>query len=159
VSKKTVLTVLVVAAAAAVMLPMLSCKPTEQVMKDVILFQQPETLTVEAGEFHVWALNVVDSMLRYDPKTAYLSTSLVCVSSSPDNRISWYLFTPEQYNDFLDHTPNPPAVDYTINSESSTLFYPAMAPGTFYAVIDNTGDTLHEKRVTGVISTIWYVME
>jgi hypothetical protein len=159
VSKKTVLTVLVLAAAAAVMIPMLSCNPPEQVMKDIILFQQPETLTVQAGEFHVWALNVVDSMLRYDPKTAYLSTSLVCVSPSPDNRMSWYLFTPEQYNDFLDHTPNPPAVDYTIDSQTGTLLYHTTAPGTFYVVVDNTGDSLHAKRFIGRVSVWWYSME
>lgn len=158
-SKKTVFAVLALAATAAMVLPMLSCKPTEQVLKDIILFQQPETLTVQAGEFHVWELNVVDSMLRYDPKTAYLSTSLVCVSPSPDNRMSWYIFTTEQYTDFLNHVPNPPAADYTINSESSTLFYGSTAPGTFYMVVDNTGDSLHAKRFFGRVSIWWYSME
>lgn len=158
-SKKIVFSVLVLAAAAAVVVPMLGCDEAKRVEKYNILFQQPDTLVIPPGSYYTQTFMVVDSMFRFEPYLAYLNVMLVCTSSSPDNHASFYIFTPSQFADYVRNVPNPPALKSAVDRSGCSLLYEATVPGTFYAVIDNTGDTLHEKRVTGVISIIWYVME
>jgi hypothetical protein len=156
-SKKTVLSMLFLAAVAAMVFPVLSCKDEEPQFKIEYLFNEGDTAFVPMHGYWSKAYVVTSSMLSVDPRRATLSATLACCfPTSPNNKLSWYILDSANYASYQAGNTNPTSMCDQTDIDRCTLFTDATSPGTYWLVVDNRADTL-SKRIYGWVSRSWYV--
>jgi hypothetical protein len=159
-SKKTVLTVLVLVAATAAVLPMLSCDEEKLQPQNHSLFvvQPPETLTVAHGTYWAKQYSDVSAMMfgYYDKVT--LSMGLQCVGTFPDSNPKWYILNSDQYTAFGLGSPNQQFMNATLGASGCSMWVDVLSTqtGTYWAVIDNRREPTHDIKVTGSVYLRYY---
>jgi hypothetical protein len=153
-SKKTVLSVIVLVAAMAATFPLFSCdQEPEPLWHSVWVVMPPETLTVARGTY--WAkpyAEVTLSMCGYDPKpTLYMN--LDCVGTFPDSNPKWYILNSDQMTEFGLGHPNQQFMNATLGGSGCTMWYQLSSSqtGTYWAVIDNRRSPNQDIRVKGEV--------
>jgi hypothetical protein len=157
-SKKTMLAVLVLVAAAAVLLPMLGCQTEEPTLQFRLIFQSPDTGDVPVDGYYSREFAVTGDMLSVGPKTAQLSMTLSRLDTpSPNKSMCWYIMNSDQYIDFQLGTPSPQYMKAALDTGDCNIFATITEPGTYYAVASNQSDPDYEKRFVGSITGTWWV--
>jgi hypothetical protein len=153
-SKKIALSSILLAVAAAVVLPAGKCAKEEPQLKIDYLFNEPDTAFVPMRGYWSKAYVVTSDMLREGPAT--LSATLACCAPpSPNNKLSWYILDASNYASYQSGDTNPTSMSGQKDINQCTVVTTVILPGTYWFVADNRADTL-SKRIYGWISRSWY---
>jgi hypothetical protein len=157
VSKKTVLSMLFLALAAATVFPLLSCNELEEPQTKMdYLFNEPDTASVTMHSYWSTPFVVTYDMLKTEPYQATLTATLSCVvPPAPDNKLSWYILDSANYASYQSGNTNPQALSSQLSYNNCTLVAHVTTVGTYWFVADNRADTLG-KRFYGWISQAWH---
>ena len=158
-SKKTVLSVLVVVVATAAILPLLSCngKGLRSVWHSDWVVEPPETLTVAKGTYWAKAYPEV-TLSMFGAFKPTLDMDLRCVGTFPDSNPEWYILNSDQMIDFGLGDPNQQFMNATLGASGCSMWYDLSSSqtGTYWAVIDNRRNPNQDIRVAGSVYLYWY---
>jgi hypothetical protein len=157
-SKKTVLSVIVLVAAMAATFPLFSCDPEQEpVWHSEWVVEPPETLTVARGTYWARAYpEVTLSMFGTGKPTLYMN--LDCVGTFPDSNPKWYILNSDQMIEFGLCLPNQQFMNATLGASGCTMWYDLSSSqtGTYWAVIDNRRNPNQDIRVKGQVYLRWF---
>jgi hypothetical protein len=158
--KKTLLSVLAVAVAIALVLPMLSCDEENQNLDDQVLFTMTRRDTVTVAKGTYWARQfpeVKSSMFGHTDRVS-LDMEMDCVGTLPDSNPKWYILNSDQYVDFGLGHPNQQFMNAQLGGSGCSMwvYLYSNQTGTYWAIVDNRRETQHDIRVTGSIVVSYY---